>query len=423
MNVQHQMRASRREFLGIACAAPLAFCRIQLEVVRRISFSTRGGGPKKEERKRATINSDGTGLELPKVIALPNETGIVPCGTLTDGRTLVWSIEKHKDWQSETLPFNQWYHKSRTRIRFYDHATGEFGEEVLTKERLAPMYNVMAIIPPDDRALVSAIVDGQSQVFWMDLDGRNAKAVTKPNEFVYGLSFNPDKTRMAFHANYRICTMNIDGSERKEIAGRDNFIFFGTSWSPDGEWVLFQGSDEPAHDWSDLYVARPDGTELRQMTEGYPVWWGTSHGAPNCPGGGSNMPVFTPDGKGIVYSRRLPKTTVPWAWQKDKLDTDHFNRIFSPDDARGGTHIHILDVNSKKSELITEGKEQQWEMRGSVSPDGKQVVFCRSTTGTNPAVWVIDRDGSNAHLVTEGFDGTGADFPTWVAEREPASTT
>ncbi len=416
------MALTRREFLCVACAAPLVSYRTQDEAVYRIAFSTRGGGPHEEERKRATINADGSGLELPKVIALPNETGIVPCGTLTDGRTLVWSIEKHKDWESETLPFNEWYHKSRTRIRIFDHASGEFGDEVLTKERLAPMYNVLAIIPPDDRVLVSAIVDGHSRVFWMDLDGRHAKAVTKPNEFVYGLSFNPEKTCMAFHANYRICTMNVDGTQRREIAGRDNFIFFGTSWSPDGQWVLFQGSDDPAHDWSDLYVARPDGSELRQMTEGYPVWWGTSHGAPDYPGGGSNMPEYTPDGKGIVYSRRLPGTVVPWAWQPERLDTDHFNRIFTPDAARGGTHIHVLDVNSKQTELVTEGKERQWEMRGSVSPDGKQILFCRSTTGTNPAAWVINRDGSDAHLVTAGFDDTGVDFPTWVTEQRPAST-
>lgn len=47
--------------------------------------------------------------------------------------------------------------------------------------------------------------------------------------------------------------------------------FFGPSWSPDGEWLMFQDclfKNDPGHEASDICVARPDGSELKQPTSG-----------------------------------------------------------------------------------------------------------------------------------------------------------
>ena len=60
--------------------------------------------------------------------------------------------------------------------------------------------------------------------------------------------------------------------------------------SPDGEWVLFQVCDpaaDPGHDWSDIWIGRPDGSENRALTQGEAAWFAASYGPPDNPGGGS----------------------------------------------------------------------------------------------------------------------------------------
>jgi TolB protein len=47
-------------------------------------------------------------------------------------------------------------------------------------------------------------------------------------------------------------------------------------WSPAGDWIAF-GSLRPGAPFFDLYVMRPDGTDVRQVTtdpakEANPVW-------------------------------------------------------------------------------------------------------------------------------------------------------
>jgi len=58
----------------------------------------------------------------------------------------------------------------------------------------------------------------------------------------------------------------------------------------------------------------------------------------------------------------------------------------------------------------------QWDFRASESPDGKHIVFCRAATGESPAIWVLNPDSSNAHLVTRGISDNGVDHPRWLPD-------
>ena len=89
------------------------------------------------------------------------------------------------------------------------------------------------------------------------------------------------------------------------------------------------------------------------------------------------MPVWTPDGA-LIASCRTPGARVPWAYQPQRPDVDHFNRDFVPEQARGGAQIRRFDIDSGTSEALTEAAEGIWDFRQSASPDGKQLLFCRS---------------------------------------------
>ena len=116
-------------------------------------------------------------------------------------------------------------------------------------------------------------------------------------------------------------------------------LCFGTSWSPDGNWILYQDchyKTDPGHDWSDICIGRPDGSENRILTKGQSQWFAAAYGNLKRHGDGSNMPQWCPDGR-ILYTRKLPGSQTAWQFQSHRPDTDHFNRDYKP---RGSSRRH-----------------------------------------------------------------------------------
>jgi TolB protein len=126
------------------------------------------------------------------------------------------------------------------------------------------------------------------------------------------------------------------------------------------------------------------------------------------------MPTWTRDGK-ILFSRKLPGSKVAWEYQSQRADTDHFNREFKSESARGGTEICRLDPGDGSVTRLTTSEPPVWDFRAAESSDGQQIVFCRAATGGNPSIWVMDKGGHNERLVTRGLEDRGADHPRWLA--------
>jgi TolB protein len=64
--------------------------------------------------------------------------------------------------------------------------------------------------------------------------------------------------------NYSIFTRNPDGSGIKQLTG-DEINEGWHSWSPDGQWIVYDGSDLKNENF-DIYLARADGSEVKQLT-------------------------------------------------------------------------------------------------------------------------------------------------------------
>jgi TolB protein len=105
---------------------------------------------------------------------------------------------------------------------------------------------------------------------------------------------------------------------------------------------------------------------------------------------------------------------VPWEFQPQRPDTDHFNRDYKPDSARGGTQICRLDPATGAVTELTPLAAGVWDCRAAESRDAKHIVFCRAATGEMPSLWVMNADGSEPRLLTRGFNDRGADHPRWV---------
>jgi WD40 repeat protein len=75
--------------------------------------------------------------------------------------------------------------------------------------------------------------------------------------------FSPDGTSIATAARGRIIVLGLDGTTRSAIEHDGRFLF-GPSWSPDGDYLAYSGTSGGF--FSDIFISRPDGSDLRQVT-------------------------------------------------------------------------------------------------------------------------------------------------------------
>ncbi len=415
------MNPTRRKFLKTLATAPLlAASNSQIlgvetsnspQTKKRFFFTSQG--------KTAMMNADGSGLKYLS-FDVPDQVTWQPGGFFPDGHRVIFlSMEPRRDGPGK--PFGEYYHKTPTHLWIYDLDSGSL-KEIATKERLAPFITPQAILK-NGRMLIQVIRKKVPQTFNINLDGSDPKPFTQPGEGMpYGISLSPDGDRVAYHlaasSGYEIRTSDVDGRNKKLVFKKKGHLYFGPRWSPDGEWLIFQdcqSGKDPGHDWSDLILSRPDGSDQRKLTEGQPLWFAATYGSPGNRGSGSNIPIWSKDGT-ILFSQRLPGSKTAWEYQANRPDVDHFNRDFKPELARGGTEICRMDPNTGKVERITQSKPPVWDFRQVESSDAENILFCRAETSGTSGIWIADSDGKNQRLLTKGVDNLGADHPRWIPQ-------
>jgi len=384
----------------------------ETSVVHRLLFTSQG--------QTGVVRSDGQGLRYLDLVR-PLQVTWQPGPVLSDGKRAVFlSMEARRDGPGR--PFEQYYTQTPCHLWLYDFDR-ETLEEICHRDRLAT-FVTPALLLGDDRILVQVAREPPGQIYSMRLDGSDAREFSRAGEGLpYGLSLSPDGRRVAFHLagpdGYQIWTSNPDGDERVLIAADPAHLYFGTRWSPDGQWILYvdcHHRQDPGHDWADVCIGRADGSEHRVLTSGQAMWFAATYGDRQTRGGGSNVPTWTPEGT-ILFPRRLPGSRVAWQFAVDRPDEDHFNRDFRPDEARGGSEIVELDPRDGSMKTLTTSDPPTWDFRATISADGREIAFCRAATGEAPALWVMQRDGSLPRRITGGIGDRGADHPCWLPGR------
>jgi Tol biopolymer transport system component len=409
----------RRDFLKGICFESMAIgaagCahRVVKSAERERLFFTSAG-------KTCLINSDGSGFEVLK-FDVPEQVTWQPGPFLSDGRRVIFlSMETRRDGPGK--PFEEFYTETPTHLWLYDLESKAL-TEIATENRQEVFYTPQALVS-DERMLVQVPRSKIGQLLSMNLDGSDARPFTRAGEGLpYGFSVSPDHKRIAFHLaspqGYQIWTSDAEGGNRKFVAAHGDHLYFGPSWSPDGEWLMFQDclfKNDPGHEASDICVARPDGREFKVLTSGQAQWFAATYGNPQHRGSGSNMPAWTHDGE-ILFSRRTPGARVAWEYRPDRPDTDHFNRDWKPELARGGTEICRLNPWNDSITALTRSAPPVWDFRATESPSGKRIAFCRCAVGETPALWVMDARGGAERMLTRGLEESGADQPRWLPAR------
>ena len=214
------------------------------------------------------------------------------------------------------------------------------------------------------------------------------EAVITPSPFVAHISISADGTRIAYSSILRsrnIQKLSIDAATGSPL-GEATWVTTGSRlWanpdpSPDGKSVVFYSSVQPE---GDLYVARTDGTGVRQLTSGAePI---------------DRMPRWSPDGKWIAFHSIRGKNQYLWKIRPDGSDlqqlsplADAIYPVWSPDASRiavlmgaGIGHpennVYIFDPNrpwaDQQPDIIRPPVDSQDEfVVNAWSPDGERLA-------------------------------------------------
>lgn len=217
--------------------------------------------------------------------------------------------------------------------------------------------------------------DGEQSIYTMNPDGRDISRIGNLPSNSAGPDWSPVTDLIVFHADYRIYTVRLDGSELQQLT--DSGLDEWATWSPNGRQIAF-------HSWRDgdmeIFVMNRDGSNIRQVTsnrvdDGFPEW--------------------SPDGERIVF-------------QRDVVSGE-----------RGNSDIFVINVDGTGEQRLTNNR--RWDWVPNWSPDGQQIAFM-AFDGSDWEIFAVDANGRNERQLTnnnvDDFD------PDWSTDsRQIAFTT
>jgi len=156
---------------------------------------------------------------------------------------------------------------------------------------------------------------------------------------------------VSVHAGDKIFVVRPDGTGLRQVTHGKQSDDFDPSWSPNGTKIVFGSDRRPAAQY--LFVINPNGRGLRQLTSGGDSGRNGSFS--------DGTPAWSPDGQAIAFASDRSGESEIWLVN------------------RNGTHLRRLTRRG--------GNDPAW------SPDGRQIAFDSRRNG-NYAIYVMRADGT-----------------------------
>lgn len=291
-----------------------------------------------------------------------------------------WEDPENAKWEEENKNFRMtqgW----KFDVYLFDMATGAL-KNMTEIERVSDYNSGLIYIPGSPPKLgFTALINGISHPFVMDVDGRNKVDLSKGTKgFAYGFSASPDGKMVAYHQDYKIYVADADG-ENPHLIDTGNEFNFVPQWSPDGHWIMFVSGE---HYNCHPYVARPDGSELRKLADrqGYSGVM-TVYDIFDFHGGSSDVPVWCLDGNYVYYTAKV------------------------------GEAFELMCVSLDGNvEQLTHSQPGVHHYHVKPAPDKQRIAF-GSTRDGRRQLYVAKLDASDAHGITNVLKDSGAMWAHW----------
>jgi TolB protein len=263
----------------------------------------------------------------------------------------------------------------------------------------------------------------QREIFVMDWDGNNSRAITSHHTISNSPAWSVDGKKIAYRSfayhpamksrNADLFTYDIASGKRLLVSYRPG-INSGAAFMPDGSHLLLtiSSSGNP-----DIYSMTLDGRTLTRLTNG--------------PRGSLNVePSPSDDGKKIAFSSDRSGKPMVYVMNSDGSNVKRMTFVgdynatpkFSPDGKKivfagydkGHFDIFIMDASGDNIVRLTSARKPSGKAADnedpSFSPDGRLIMFTSNRTGHNQ-LYVVDPTGENEHRIT--FDNFDYYKPTW----------
>ncbi len=226
---------------------------------------------------------------------------------------------------------------------------------------------------------------GNPDIYVIQADGTGLTQLTDDLAFDDSPDLSPDSSRVVFlsarndpdpqfpNFKYDIYLVNIDGTGLTQLTATDEAEDH-PSWSPDGEWILFD-ADYDGDGFFEIYSMAVDGRDLIRLTEG-------PHN--------DQFGEWSPDGKTIAFAS----------------------------DRSGNWDIYLMQSDGTGQQALTD--QSNWEVFPTWSPDGAWIAYVGLVPGSgNTDVFVMNTSGSYLFQVSNGsgFDENPTFSPDgkWIA--------
>jgi Tol biopolymer transport system component len=219
---------------------------------------------------------------------------------------------------------------------------------------------------------------------------------------------------------YSINTIDLRTGKRTLIDSREDTCLFGPVFSPDEKWILYIAgyydrfsprSSLPDRHMFDLCIARADGSEIIDLTDGLAHYNRTSFGPPEHRRRGSNCPIWL-DSETVLYSKRSPGAHPDCNF--DVSLGNHREDPYDPSMAKGGCQLMKLNIITREETPLTSFEEGKWDFRATLSPDKEWLAYISVRSGGQPSeLRICKLDGSENRFLTRGLNGLGVDHPVF----------
>ena len=206
-------------------------------------------------------------------------------------------------------------------------------------------------VSPDGQLITFDLL---GDIYTMPISGGKASNITHSVAWDMQPRFSPDGKTLAFTTDQgggdNIWTMDINGENQKSITNEKFRLLNAPAWSIDGQYI----------------IARKHFTGMRSVGSGeiwmYHILGGTGIQLNKRPNEQKDLgePIFTPDGKHVLYSRDATPGKI-FEYSKDSN-----NQIYN---------IEAIDIKTGEIDVWVKGPGGA--VRPTPSPDGKTLAFVR----------------------------------------------